>query len=67
MDSCEVLSREALALIKIRRYYLNELLAYNYTKRTILLRDKNILLDTDLKIILLDYQNNFVGTLKIGI
>jgi len=24
-----------------------------------------ILLDTDLKIILLDHQNNFVGTLKI--
>jgi len=35
-----------------------------YTKRTILLKDK-ILLDIDLKIILLDHQNNFVGTLKI--
>jgi len=27
--------------------------------------EKTILLDTDLKIILLDQQNNFVGTLKI--
>jgi len=36
------------------------------TKKTILiLRDLKFLLDTDLKTILLDYQNNFVGTLKI--
>jgi len=35
-----------------------------YTKRTILLRSK-ILLNTDLKIILLDHQNNFIGTFKI--
>jgi len=33
-------------------------------ERTILLRFK-ILLDIDLKIILLDHQNNFVGILKI--
>jgi len=30
----------------------------------ILLRDLKIFLDTDLKIILLDHQNNFVETLK---
>jgi len=32
---------------------------------TILLRKPKVLLDTDLKIILLDYQNNFVEILKI--
>jgi len=32
-------------------------------ERTILLR--KILLDTDQKIILLDHQNNFVGSLKV--
>jgi len=32
---------------------------------TILLRNLKILMDTDLKIILLDHQNNFGGTLKI--
>jgi len=31
-----------------------------YTEKTILLKDLKILLDTDLKIILLDHQNNFV-------
>jgi len=36
-----------------------------YAEKTILLRDRKTLLDTDLKIILLDHQNNFVGTLKI--
>jgi len=40
-------------------------LNYSYTERTILLRKSKILLDTDLKIILLNHQNNFVGTLKI--
>jgi len=35
-----------------------------YTERTILL-GSNILLDTDLKIISLAYQNNFTGILKI--
>jgi len=39
-------------------------LKHYYTERMILLRSK-ILLDTDLKIILLNHQNNFVGTLKI--
>jgi len=43
----------------------NEIFNYRITERTILLRDLKILLNTDLKIILLDYQNNFVGTLKI--
>jgi len=37
-----------------------------YEKKDIAKRFK-ILLDTDLKIILLAYQNNFVGTLKIMI
>jgi len=36
----------------------------DYTEKTILLRDL-ILLDTDLKIILLNHQNNFVEILKI--
>jgi len=36
----------------------------NNTKRTILLKFK-ILLNTNLKIILLDHQNNFVEILKI--
>jgi len=36
-----------------------------YTERTILLRDLKFCLDTDLKIILLDHQNNFVRILKI--
>jgi len=31
-----------------------------YTERTILLRDLKFCLDTDLKIILLDHQNNYV-------
>jgi len=44
---------------KIKKYVC----VYN-TEKMILLRSK-ILLDTDLKIILLDHQNNFVGTLKI--
>jgi len=36
-----------------------------FTERTILLRDLKFLLDTDLKIIFSDHQNNFVGTLKM--
>jgi len=36
----------------------------SYTERNFTEGSK-ILLDTDLKIILLDYQNNFVGILKI--
>jgi len=36
-----------------------------YTGRTISAERSKTLLDTDLKIILLDHQNNFVGTLKI--
>jgi len=34
-------------------------------KRTILLKESKILLDTDLKIIWLNHQNNFVGALNI--
>jgi len=55
----------------IRVMYLNNVFSkenvyHAYTERTILLRDLNkILLDTDLTIILLDYQNNFVRILKI--
>jgi len=36
-----------------------------YTERTTLLRDLKFCLDTDLKIILLDHQSNFVEILKI--
>jgi len=42
--------------------YVNLIEHFAYTERTILLNLK--LLDTDLKIILLDYKNNFVGNLK---
>jgi len=34
-------------------------------ERTILLRDLKFLMNIDLKIILLNHQNNFIGTLKI--
>jgi len=43
--------------------YVNLIEHFAYTERTILLNLK--LLDTDLKIILLDYQNNFVRILII--
>jgi len=43
--------------------YVNLIEHFAYTERTILLDLK--LLDTDLKIILLDYQNNFVRILII--
>lgn len=35
------------------------------TERTVLLEDLKILLDTNLKIVLLDHQNNFVENLKL--
>jgi len=38
----------------------------DYTERMIFSEGSKILLDTDLKIILLDQQNNFVETLKIN-
>jgi len=46
--------------------YITILSFYNYTKKKKVFAERSkILLDTDQKIILLDYQINFIGTLKI--
>jgi len=36
-----------------------------HTRKKLFIEGSKILLDTNLKIILLEYQNNFVGILKI--
>jgi len=38
---------------------------FYYTEKKKFNEGSKILLDTDLKIILLDHQNNFIGTLKL--
>jgi len=48
----------SLSLFKANTFFIIHLIPSVYMERT-------ILLDTDLKIILLDHQNNFVGTSKI--
>jgi len=63
VNSFSVQDLETIFSIVDTRFYSRNS-KMHHTKETILLRDLKILLDTDLKIILLNHRNNF-GILKI--
>jgi len=56
---------QVLIIVQWRIINSHSLIRKSRTERMFLLRDLKFLLDIDLKIILLNHQNNFVEALKI--
>jgi len=63
--ACFVDSNDGTAIIEYSRIFCKYSTLCNLIRKKTFAEKSKILLNTDLKIILLDHQNNFVRTLKI--